>query len=406
MGCQPAARWGVRDVGATPSGVRRDAEWRAWVPTPRGRPFRLAPNPPALPGLWDLARDREVVPHWTAIFRANARYLIELLAEDGDRQGRGRAVGAIAILERLLLDLESGEAVDRLRTVHDVTLVRENLLRGHELPDVYRALKAREAALCLPRARGALARAWELGGETGSREALVEVLGDLLAGNLFDLGSRWTQEAFRSGELDIEGARAGYRDRVGEMLSGWDAAALARLLPHPRPLEEPPEGDLLFFADNAGADFLLGVLPAVVFWARRWRVVVVVNTLPASSDIAIAEARAHAALLGALPDSPLARIERAGRFALVESGTGTPGIDLRFVGAALNRAARDAAWVLLEGQGRAVETNWTTALRCPALRAAVVKDTRVAGAIGSEAGSPLLRWDEPAAAEREGKEIR
>jgi len=378
----------------------RKAAWQAWLVRPRGQRFALTPHPPELPGLWDLARDTKVIPHWTAIFRANARFLLEIAAADGDREARPRAESALEIFEGLLRDLEAGEAARTVRTVHAVTLVREHLLRGHDLPDAYRGTKAREAGRVLLEAPAALERAWELGGWDDSREALIEVLSDLLAGNLFDLGSRWTQDAFRAGELDIAGARRAYRGPVTECLSHWDPATLELLRPRPRPLDAPAEGRVLLLADNAGADFLLGVLPAAVFWARRWEVVVVVNSLPASSDIAIQEARAHWSLLAALPGGPLARLQAAGRLSLIESGTGSPGIDLRYVGGALNAAASGVRWVLLEGQGRAIETNWDTPFLCPVLRAAVVKDPCVAEKIEERAGAPLLRWDAPAGAER------
>jgi type II pantothenate kinase len=372
----------------------RKADWQAWLVRPRGHRFALAPQPPDLPGLWDLTRATDVVPHWTAIFRANARFLLEIVAAEGDRDALPRAERAVEIFEGLLRDLDAGAAARSVRTVHAVTLVREHLLRGHDLPDAFRGIKAREAGRVLLEAPAALERAWELGGWDDSREALVEVLSDLLAGNLFDLGSRWTQEAFRAGDLDIAGARRAYRERVSQCLSGWDPAVLERLQPRPRPLDAPAEGRVLLFADNAGADFLLGILPAAVFWARRWEVVVVVNSLPASSDIAIQEARAHWSLLGALPGGPLARVQAAGRLSLIESGTGSPGIDLRFVGAALNGATPNVHWILLEGQGRAIETNWATSFVCPVLRAAVVKDPCVAEKIHVRAGEPQLRWDE------------
>jgi type II pantothenate kinase len=379
----------------TPVGPHPDRDWRAWVPRPQGRRFAPCPRPPELPGLWDLGRRPDVVPHWAGIFRANARYLLEVVSEDGERDARARGRQAVEVFEGLLRDLESGAATRELRTVHDVTLVREHLLRGHGIPDPYRAVKAAEASRFLPRAHAALVRAWELGGADGSRDALTEILADLLAGNLFDLGSRLTQEAFRRGEMDIPGAARGFRGAVAGALARWDPAALERLAPRPVALEHRPEGRVLLFADNAGGDFLLGVLPAAVFWARRWEVVVVVNSLPASSDIAIAEARAHWALLGAWPGSPLGRLVDAGRLRLVESGTGAPGIDFRFVGPELNAAAAGVAWVALEGQGRAVETNWSTRFSCPALRVAVVKDARVAEQIGWREGAPLVRWDEP-----------
>ena len=287
----------------------------------------------------------------------------------------------------------AGTAADRVRTVHEVTLVRERLLRASGIPDPYRQLKEREAESWFDPGCAALTRAWALGVEAGSREALAELLGGLLAGNLFDLGSHSTQQAFREGKLDPVAARIRYRAEAHLLLGRFEAGALALLLPRPRSLEDPPEGRMLLLADNAGADFLTGALPAAVYFARRWEVLLVVNSEPASSDITIAEARALWARLAAREGSPLARLGDAGRLRLVPSGTGSPGIDLRHVGEELSRAAQDARWLLIEGQGRAIETNWSTRFRVPSLRAALAKDTRVAAAIGTPPGSALLRWE-------------
>ena len=104
------------------------------------------------------------------------------------------------------------------------------------------------------------------------------------------------------------------------------------------------------------------------------------------------EARAQLAMLAALPGSPLDDALRAGRVSLVGSGTGSPGIDLRHVGEELDRSASGARWILFVGQGRGVETNWTTRFRCPVFRAAVVKDEHVAREIGASPGAPIFRY--------------
>ncbi len=379
--------------------LRADREWRHWLPVPRGARFPLCAQYPELPGLWDLSLRREIIPHWTSLLRANVRFLLEVVREDGDASHGAQAAEAMEILESLLCDLEEGDAAVEVRTVHAVTLVRECLLRGHGLMDPYRGIKAREASRLLPHAHAAACEAWELGGRAGSTEALAAILGGLWAGNLFDLGSRSTQEAFREGKLDMAAAREQLRSVAEEQLARSKARELEQLVPSPRPLDSTPEGRMLFFADNAGADFLLGVLPAAVFWARRWEVCLVVNSLPASSDVTYTEARAHVALLRDVSRSPLAALIDAGRLRIVESGTGSPGIDLQRVGAALCSVAAGAAWILLEGQGRAIETNWATTFRCPVARIAVVKDTAVAGEIGVRAGSPLLKWTAPTAVE-------
>jgi uncharacterized protein with ATP-grasp and redox domains len=368
-------------------------EWRDWAHPADGVPFPLVKSFPERPGLWDLASSPDLVVHWTEIFRANGAYVREVLASDGDAREQAGAARVFAILEGLLRELEAGTAADRIRTVHEVTLVRERLLRASGIPDPYRRLKEREAALWFDPGCAALERAWALGGETGSREALAELLGDLLAGNLFDLGSHSTQQAFRNGTLDPAAARLRFRAEAQRLLARFEAEALALLLPRPRPLEDPPEGRMLLFADNAGADFLTGALPAAVFFARRWEVLLVVNSEPASSDITIAEARELWTRLAARAGSPLTRLGGAGRLRLVPSGTGSPGIDLRHVGEELSRAAQGVRWFLIEGQGRAIETNWSTRFRVPVLRAALAKDTRVAAEISAPPGSALLRWE-------------
>ncbi|MBD3235991.1 MAG: DUF89 family protein [Candidatus Eisenbacteria bacterium] len=390
--CQPRVRTRTRAVRG--GGVSGRERWRDWIPRPQGRPLRQVTRFPQRPGLWDLAASPEVVPHWAAILRGNLRYSLERAAADGKESTPAAQRRVEAILMGLFDDLERGVATATLRTIHEVTLVREAVLRAHALHDPYRAIKAREAERLLPQAAERLARAWVWGGQAADSEPLAELLAGLLAGNLFDLGSALTQEAFRSGCMDHESAAERYRRDARRFLAQLEPSALARLCAQPRALEQPPEGRVLLFADNAGADYLLGLLPAALFWARRWEVVVVLNALPVASDIAFAESGPLFEALARTPGSPLPQAIDAGRLRCVPSGTGSPGIDLRYVGAALDRAAEGCAWLLLDGQGRGIETNWPTRFRCPALRCAVVKDRLVAHAIGAAAPEPVLRWDE------------
>lgn len=370
--------------------MANEKDWRRWIPAASGVAFVMCSRFPDLPGLWDLSRQPEVIPHWLGILRANAQYMLQIFQAEGHEEQVKAAAGVVEVLEGLFRDLETGKATDQVRTIHEVTLIRENLLRSHGLVDPYQGIKAGETRRLLPQAASAAAEAWERGAEDGATSALAAVLSSVLAGNLFDLGSRTTQEAFRRGELNTGAAAERLRPWAEESLRALEPDALELLVPKPVALDQPAEGRVLLFADNAGADFLLGLLPAALFWARRWEVWIVVNSLPASSDITIEEARAHLALLAG---TPVGSAMHARRLRLVASGTGSPGIDLRHVSEELNRVAENAAWILLEGQGRGVETNWTTLFRCPVFRVALVKDALVAREIGLEPGSPVLRWD-------------
>jgi hypothetical protein len=370
-----------------------DRGWRSWVPAPAGERFVLCSAAPGLPGLWDLEREPAIARHWVGILRENLSYLLQILERDGDgvRLHAGRRVAEV--LGALFDDLDRGTAGSAVRTVHDITMIRENLLRSHGIADPYRAIKAAESERCLALARQRIGAAWAAGahnGVAGAEEALGGILASLLAGNLFDLGSRSTQDAYRRGELDAARSERFLADVRG-WLNGLGPAARELLLGRPQP---GAPGRVLIFADNAGPDFLLGVLPAALFWAGRRPVRIVVNSEPASSDVTFPEARDLLARLAAGGDHPVRSALDASRLALVPSGTGSPGIDLRYVGPELNETARNVAWILIDGQGRGVETNWTTGFRCPVLRIAVIKDPLVAGAIGAAAGSALLDWRE------------
>jgi damage-control phosphatase, subfamily II, stand-alone protein len=303
----------------------------------------------------------------------------------------------VGIFEGLLDDLAAGGA-DDVSTVHAVTQIREQLLRCHGLYDPYFHTKRRQAQQYLPMAMELLEEAWAAGGAANGnrRDHLALLLTRLLAGNLFDLGSQATQEAFRDGHLDPIASAAEFREEVIDWLSGQPAEAIEPWMPCPREVGLPAQGRVLLLADNAGPDFLLGILPVALYLARRWEVWVVANTHPASSDITYQEACTLLDQLAQAPASAARQAIRAGRLRLLASGTGSPGIDLRHVGAPLCAVAEDAAWLLIDGQGRGVETNWDTRFSVPVYRMAVVKDPWVAERIGRPAGRPLLRWDPPA----------
>ncbi len=381
----------------TENGGMPAAGWRDYQPVCGGLPFPLCERFPVRPGLWDLRRDAEARTHWVGILRKNAAYLLELVRADGLVDQLARAERVVGIFEGLLDDLAAGGA-DDVSTVHAVTQIREQLLRCHGLYDPYFHTKRRQAQQYLPMAMELLEEAWAAGGAANGnrRDHLALLLTRLLAGNLFDLGSQATQEAFRDGHLDPIASAAEFREEVIDWLSGQPAEAIEPWMPCPREVGLPAQGRVLLLADNAGPDFLLGILPVALYLARRWEVWVVANTHPASSDITYQEACTLLDQLAQAPASAARQAIRAGRLRLLASGTGSPGIDLRHVGAPLCAVAEDAAWLLIDGQGRGVETNWDTRFSVPVYRMAVVKDPWVAERIGRPAGRPLLRWDPPA----------
>jgi len=71
-------------------------------------------------------------------------------------------------------------------------------------------------------------------------------------------------------------------------------------------------------------------------------------------------------------------------FEVVSSGNDIPLIDLSEVSDELNEAAADAELVVLEGMGRAIESNYDAAFKVDTLHLALLKDPLVAARVGGE----------------------
>ena len=114
---------------------------------------------------------------------------------------------------------------------------------------------------------------------------------------------------------------------------------------------------------------------------RGTRIVLAANEGPALNDITIAETRALLAQLGRIDDQLGGQLAD-GQIRAVSSGGRIPMIDLADVPDELNEAARGADLVILEGMGRAVESNYDAELVVDTLRLALLKDEEVAARIG------------------------
>src|SRR5207253_1068636 len=102
-------------------------------------------------------------------------------------------------------------------------------------------------------------------------------------------------------------------------------------------------------------------------------VVLAANQGPTLNDVTAAEARVLIGQVAAL-DAGVAALVASGRLRLVSTGTRTPGIDFREVSPEFEAEAAAASLLVLEGQGRALETNWHTHFDLHVLRVSTVKD--------------------------------
>jgi uncharacterized protein with ATP-grasp and redox domains len=205
------------------------------------------------------------------------------------------------------------------------------------------------------------------------RERWLHLVEGVIAGNTFDLGATATMHLGRESQ-DFMACIEATKPRP------WlddDFDALAAVL-----RTAPPWRKAIIFVDNAGSDFVLGVMSfARELALAGTRIVLAANELASLNDITIAEVWEVLAGLGA-QDPELQRMLDDGTISTVSTGTGMPVIDLSEVSAALNTAAAAADLVVLEGMGRGVETNYDAAFSVDVLRLALIKNESVGQRIG------------------------
>ena len=196
----------------------------------------------------------------------------------------------------------------------------------------------------------------------------------MFAGNVFDMGAKQTAALFKDESPDFLETRSSLKPRPWR-IDDFDSFA--------ERIAERPYKKVIFFADNAGSDFVLGVVPMVRLLGRRGAAVVIAcNEHPSLNDVTRDDVAELWPRLG-LDDLPVS---------LVSTGTGEPLIDLRGVSDELNTAAADADLVILEGMGRGVESNLDVDLTCDRLNLAMLKDEMIASALGGEVYDCVCRF--------------
>jgi type II pantothenate kinase len=258
-------------------------------------------------------------------------------------------------------------------------------LIAHGIPDPFEKTKARENAACLPLYPQVVT---ELDRCASERDALLLAINGIFAGNIFDLGAGATTKMFAEKSPDFLEVRKGLMGKRPWLVDQFEAFADGMLGGGKAAYRQA-----LFFCDNAGSDFVLGVMPFCRLLAKRGtRVVIAANRLPALNDMTHGEVQALLPQLQAL-DPVLDALVRSGKLRAIDSGGIAPLIDLRMLSEEVNRCAAETDLLILEGMGRAIETNFEALFTCDALKLAMIKEEIVARRHGGKNFDTVCRFD-------------
>lgn len=139
-----------------------------------------------------------------------------------------------------------------------------------------------------------------------------------------------------------------------------------------------PWRKVLMFVDNAGADVVLGMFPlAREFLRGGAAVILAANETPSINDVTARELREILSMVCAV-DEIFKTAFNDGSLQVVSSGSDLPVIDLTKLSTELCELSLCVDLVVLEGMGRAVETNLHAKFTCDALNLGMVKHPEVA----------------------------
>lgn len=321
---------------------------------------------------WDFVRDDEGRAYYLSLFEEMFPTVASAAVASGHDPAALEAARVVLVqwLHRLHDDPKClGGRLDIL-TLDEL---HTRILLDHGVVDAFKAIKARETAQAMALLPARLDEIDAMRRE----ERTLELIRGVFAGNVFDMGAKHTAARFSAaGRPAFDVCLSEVRPRPW-LVDDLDWMRFDR------------RAKAVVFVDNAGGDIALGMLPLLrELVGNGVETVAVANTRPAWNDVTLDELRP---LVRAVPELEVA--ERDGRLRLVGSGTGAPLIDLSEVSEELCDAATDADLVVLEGMGRAVESNWDARLTCEVWRLATLKDPMIAARKGGTMCDCICRVD-------------
>lgn len=343
----------------------------------------LLRNPVAYrPCIQDLLADAAARDYWITLFENHAETLGDLPVGSARFRDQPEWTGFHDAYQEGLQQLRRCPDLRGELTVLELTKYRDEALHRFNHPDPFHDLKQRENDVAFREFAEVLA---DLDGRTD--EEVPELLArGLFAGNLFDMGSKAAVDAFADKDHGFLEARRRVRNRPWPF-DGLDVWA-GRLRGSARPYRKA-----LVFVDNAGPDIVLGILPFIRDLARRGvEVVLAANSQPALNDVTAEELRPLLERAGEL-DTQLRSMVREKRIRVIASGCTSPLIDLRDLTPECCEEARDADLLVLEGMGRAIESNFDAEFTIDTIKVALIKDPSVATFIHVDLFDPIFKFE-------------
>ena len=333
---------------------------------------------------WNLTELDDQRAYWIDLFRSHIPRLIDEAKrqspDDPDMERRGRTIEEYfyPYLDSIRARPNQFGRLDIITICH----ARQDALAKAGIEDAYLHAKKRENEAALPLLPALLD---ELDCEdTQLRPQLL--MEGVFAGNIFDLGATQALDLIDDKPVDFYATRRQLQPRP------WLIDDLDRWIEQ---WHDRPHRSAVLFVDNAGCDVILGMIPFARELLRRGTdVLLTANSRPSLNDVTHVEL---AELIDRIArhDVIVADARADGRLELVASGNDVPLIDLSKTSPELAEAVirRRVDLVVLEGMGRAIESNLDAAFACDTIKIAMLKDSGVAAMLGGQIYELVMKYE-------------
>ena len=338
----------------------------------------------------NLCEDETGRAYWLKLFRDHyvdllERSLVDALDRGVDEQeAKTQVAQARASFTAYLNHIEAEPAAYGRLTILSLCEARERCLRSAGIPDPYRLAKHQENEVGLALLPQVLEEIDALQG----RARIERIMRGVFAGNLFDLGAIKTNDMFKDDTVDFHDTLSKLKDRPWfiDDLDAWQEKLLG----------DSPYRCAVVFVDNAGPDVLLGMVPFARELLRMGiGVILTANTTPTLNDVTHDELVELIKQI-ALMDPVIREARESGQLELIASGNGAPLIDFHRINPELAEGVtrRGVDLCVIQGMGRAIETNFNAAFACDTLKMAMIKDIGVGHTLRAELFDLVLRFEQ------------
>ncbi|ESO10934.1 hypothetical protein HELRODRAFT_109215 [Helobdella robusta] len=343
-----------------------------------------------VPDTVDLTRDQHAREYWLQCFHDATEQFAERAVQsqpsksDAEQRALKFKEKYISRLKHLRVNPCSYGSL----TVRSLLDTREHCLEEFHFVDPYSLQKQQENEQALSQFKERINELDLLNFDS----QWFELVRGVLAGNVFDWGAKAVTAVIEYQQFGFHEALNKIPERPW-LIDNFDSWML-------RVEKGVPYKCVVIFVDNSGLDIILGIFPfSRALLKMGSKVILCANSRPVLNDVTYHELIILTKRLAKQCDVINLALND-GRLLVMESGQGSPCLDLRYIDYDLGQKMMElnTDLIILEGMGRSIHTNLFAKFSCDVLKVTILKNKWLAESIGGKMFDVVFKYESSSSA--------